>query len=74
MVYYLSASIGGESRHRYVRKGELPYWRQRAQAWQRFQKAMAGWVKVSKEIEKELRQLGRLRCEALPGGGRQEGG
>jgi hypothetical protein len=40
---------GGESRHRYVRKGEAAYWRQRAQAWQRFQKAMAAWVQVSKE-------------------------
>ena len=74
VVYYLSASIQGESRHRYVRKGEVAYWRQRAGAWQRFQKAMASWVKVSKEIEKELRQIGRLRCEALPGGCREEKG
>ena len=74
VVYYLSASIRGESRHRYVRKGEVAYWRQRARAWQRFQKAMAAWVKVSKEIEKELRQIGRVRCEPLPGGGRQERG
>jgi hypothetical protein len=35
---------------------------------------MAAWVKVSKEIEKELRQIGRVRCEPLPGGGRQERG
>jgi hypothetical protein len=31
-------------------------------------KAMALWVKVNKEIEKELREIGRLRGEALPGG------
>jgi len=31
-------------------------------------KAMALWVKVNKEIEKELREIGSLRCEALPGG------
>ena len=66
-VYYLSASIQGESRHRYVRQGEVDYYRQRAQAWQKFQQALASWVKVSKEVEKTLRQLGRLRCEPLPG-------
>jgi hypothetical protein len=69
-VYYLSASVQGESRHRYVRKGEVEYWRKRALAWRRFMKAMASWVKVSREIEKELREIGRLRCEPLPGGKR----
>ena len=69
VVYYLSASIGGESRHRYVRKGEVPYWRKRALGWRGFMKAMASWVKVNREIEKELREIGRLRCEPLPGGG-----
>jgi len=68
VVYYLSASIQGESRHRYVRRGEVDYYRPRAQAWQKFQQAMASWVKVNKEVEKTLRQLGRLRCEPLPGG------
>jgi hypothetical protein len=67
-VYYLSASIKGESRHRYIRKGQVEYWRKRAFAWRRFMKAMASWVKVSKEIEKGLREIGRLRCEGLPGG------
>jgi hypothetical protein len=70
VVYYLSASIGGESRHRYVRKGEVTYWRKRALAWRGFIKAMASWVKVNREIEKELREIGRLRCEPLPGGGK----
>ena len=74
VVYYLSASIRGESRHRYVRKEEVGYWRRRALAWRGFVKAMASWVKVNKEIEKELREIGRLRCEALPGGGRKREG
>ena len=69
VLYYLSASIQGESRHRYVRKGDLQYWRKRATAWRRFIQAMASWVKVNREIEKELREIGRLRCEPLPGGG-----
>jgi hypothetical protein len=68
MVYYLSASIRGESRHRYIRKGEVEYWRQRASSWKRVIQAMASWVKVNKEIERELREIGRLRCEPLPGG------
>lgn len=71
VVYYLSASIQGESRHRYVRKGEVEYWRKRALAWRRFLKAMASWVKLNKEIGKELREIGRLRCEPLPGGKRR---
>jgi hypothetical protein len=71
VVYYLSASIQGESRHRYVRRAEVDYYRQRSQAWQKFQKAMASWVKVNKEVEKALRQIGRLRCEPLPVGGRR---
>jgi hypothetical protein len=66
IVYYLSASIQGESRHRYIRKGETEYWRKRAGAWRKFIKAMASWGKVNKEIEKELREIGRLRCEPLP--------
>jgi hypothetical protein len=68
VVYYLSASIQGESRHRYVRKGEVQYWRRRALTWRGFMKAMASWVKLNREIEKELREIGRLRCEPLPGG------
>lgn len=68
LVYYLSASIDGRSRHRYVRKGEIVYWRKRALEWRKFSKAMVSWVKVNKEIEKELREIGRMRCEELPGG------
>ena len=71
VVYYLSASIQGESRHRYVRKEEAQYWRKRALTWRRFMKALASWVKLNREIEKELREVGRLRCEPLPGGGRK---
>ena len=37
-------------------------------------KAMASGVKVNKEIEKELREMGRLRCEPLPGGQGVRGG
>jgi hypothetical protein len=70
LTYDLSASIKGESRHRYVRKTEMDYWHKRASAWKEFLKAMASWVKVNREIEKELREIGRLRCDPLPGGGK----
>ncbi len=73
VVYYLSASVQGESRHRYVRKGEVEYWRKRALSWREVMKALASWVKVNREIEKELREIGRLRCEPLPGGDGSEG-
>ena len=56
LVYYLSVSVQGESRHRYVRKGEVEYWRKRALSWRKFMKAMASWVKVNKEIEKEFKR------------------
>ena len=68
LAHYLSASIEGESRHRYVRRAEVDCWRKRAMAWQAFIKAMASWVKVNREIEEELREIGRLRCDPLPGG------
>jgi len=68
LAHYLSASIEGKSRHRYVRKSEVEYWRKRALAWKDFLVAMASWVKVNREIEKELREIGRLRCEPLPEG------
>ena len=68
LVYYLSASVQGESRHRYVRKAEVEYWRKRALSWREFMKAVASWVKVNREIEREFREIGRLRCDPLPGG------
>lgn len=67
-VYYLSASIDGESRHRYVRKKEAGYWRKRALQWREFSQAMTSLVEVNKQIGQALRALGRLRCERLPGG------
>lgn len=73
-VYYLSASIDGQSRHRYVRKNQVEYWRKRAGAWRRFSQAMASVVKLNRQIEQEVRNLGRLRCEQLPGEGRRRKG
>ena len=66
--YYLSASIEGRSRHRYVPLNEARTWQGRAQRWQQFSHAMARWVKLTREIETTLRALGQERCVPLPEG------
>jgi hypothetical protein len=63
---YLSASINGKSRHRYVPMAQAPTWRRRAERWQQFSHAMTRWVKCNREIEQLLRSLGRERCVPLP--------
>lgn len=65
-MLYLSASIDGESRHRYVRKSESDYWEKRAKEWKIFSKAIAKWVVLNREIEKLIREIGRMRTEPLP--------
>lgn len=65
-MYYLSASINGESRHRYVRQEEKEHWEKLCIKWRHFSEAIARWVKVSIEIEGLLRKLGRSRLEPLP--------
>ena len=64
-AYYLSIPTKRNSWHRYIRKDELEYFRIRADAWRKFVHAMAQWVLVNKAIEKELRSLGRERCEKI---------
>jgi hypothetical protein len=74
---YLSASIEGESRHRYVPLKQAATWRRRAQQWRQFSQAMARWVKLNGQIETLLRTLGQERCVPLPqapsGSGRRRG-
>lgn len=63
---YLSASIDGTSRHRYVPASQSRTWQRRAERWRQFSHAMARWVKLNREIEALLRKLGRERCVPLP--------
>lgn len=63
---YLSTSIDGESRHRYVSQAEEYYWKSRAETWKIYSQAIARWVKLTQEIEINLREIGRLRCTPLP--------
>jgi hypothetical protein len=64
--YYLSAPMAGVSRHRYVPASQAPLWRGRAYEWLRYRKAMTRWVRLSREIERALRAMGRQRCVAMP--------
>ena len=66
--YYLSASVEGRSRHRYVPLGEVKTWQSRAHRWQQVSQALARWVKLNREMEATLRAIGRERCVPLPTG------
>jgi len=63
---YLSASIEGQSRHRYVPKAEVEVWRKRSERWSEFYRSMARWRKLNSEIEQLMRAMGRARCVPLP--------
>lgn len=65
-MYYLSTSIDGESRHRYIRQGEKEYWKKLCAEWRLFSEAIARWVKINKELEGLMRELGWSRLEPLP--------
>jgi hypothetical protein len=65
-VYYLSVSIDGVSRDRYVRKGELKVWRRRTEEWKRFWKSVARVRRLNQEIEQVLRAIGEDRCIPAP--------
>lgn len=64
-AYYLSIHTPENSRHRYVRKDELDYYRRRAAHWREYVRAMADWVRVNREIERRLREIGKGRCEKI---------
>ncbi len=63
--HYLGIPTPRGSWHRYIRKDELDYFRRRTDHWREYARAMAEWVKINKEIEPLLRQLGKGRCEKV---------
>lgn len=65
ICYYLGIPTPQGSWHRYVRKDELDYFRRRVDRWREYTSAMAEWVRLNKEIEPLLRQLGKGRCEKI---------
>ena len=65
ICHYLSIPTPQDKWHRYVKKEELDYFRQRTDRWREYVHAMAEWVRIDKEIERLLRQLGKGRCEKI---------
>ena len=63
---YLSASIEGKARHRYVKKGDQKEWKTLAKEWRLFSESIARWVILGKDLERQYRSLGEKRCVALP--------
>jgi hypothetical protein len=71
-AYYLSIpNSQGTSRHRYVRKNDVEMVRRQTEAWREFSRAMAEWVRVTREVERLLRRIGEGRCLNINLGGRQ---
>jgi len=62
ICHYLGIPTPRGSWHRYIRKDELDYFRRRTDRWREYARAMAEWVKLSEEMERLLRQLGKGRC------------
>lgn len=65
IAYYLGIPTPRGSWHRYIRKDELDHFRRRTDHWREYARAMAEWVRLNKEIEPLLRQLGKGRCETV---------
>jgi len=69
---YLSTSINGESRHRYVRKSDEKQIKKQALEWRKFSQTISKWSKINQTLEQNIRIIGQLRCEPLPGGKKKD--
>lgn len=65
-AYYLSRKVGGKTKLTYVQKAERARVRRATEAWREFSSAMAQWVKVNRQLEGGLRQLGRVQVVSSP--------
>jgi len=64
-AYYLSIPTRENSWHMYIRRDELDRYREKAAAWREFVQSIAEWVRINKKIERELRDIGKCRCEKI---------
>lgn len=71
IAYYLSVPTPQGSRHLYVRKAMAEVTRRQTEAWREFGQGMAQWVRINKEIESILRQIGKGRCREIRLGARK---
>ena len=65
-AHYLSRKVAGRTRLTYVRKKELDRVRAGTDAWRAFSQAMSQWVKLSQQIERSMRDLGRAQLMEFP--------
>jgi len=65
-AYYLSEKVEGKTRLTYVRKAQLRRVRAATDAWREFSRALALWVKVTVEVERLMRELGRAQVAKSP--------
>ena len=65
-AYYLSEKVEGKTRLTYVRKAQLRRVRTATDAWREFSRALAQWVKVTVELERLMRELGRAQVVKSP--------
>jgi hypothetical protein len=63
LAYYLSGRVSGKTILRYVRKGDLGRIKRETSAWQDYSNSVARWRKISDEIERLFRELGRVQSE-----------
>ncbi len=61
--WYLSRAIAGKTILRYVRFSDLWKVSKKTKAWKDFSSTLAEWVKVTRHLEKLLRQLGEMQSE-----------
>ncbi len=61
--WYLSRAIAGKTILKYVRFGDLGKVSKKTKAWKEFSSTLAQWVKVTRYLEKLLRQLGEMQSE-----------
>lgn len=61
--WYLSWVVEGKTVLKYVKMEQLDKISRQTQTWKEFSAALSQWVKVNRQIEKLLRQLGRIQSE-----------
>lgn len=65
VAHYVSVPTPQGSRHLYIRKAGVEVVRRETDAWREFSQTMTQWVRINKEIERVLRQIGSGRCRKI---------
>ena len=62
-AYYLCWAEKGKIRMKYIRRKDLEKVSRKTKKWQEFSQSIAKWVKITKAMEKNLRQLGMSQID-----------